>query len=223
MRHIILVLFLIGMLFSCKKKSNSDQPSDSENILFSSVELFRYNVSGGNLDSIKLSTSINKLYDSIGNVTKSIYYNADGDIMMQFINEYNENGLKSRVNWKNKKDSVVRYVKLTYDDNKRLARSEAFNPKNEFVSGFIHNWKDEGRVEEKGPILEGKEFKPNAIYFYNDKEEYEMLHEFDENDSLYYIAKWKYLKADSHNNWTERIMITRDTIRRLEKRTINYQ
>ena len=68
MRHIILVLFLIGILFSCKKKSNSDQPSDSENILFSSVELFRYNVSGGNLDSIKLSTSINKLYDSIGNV-----------------------------------------------------------------------------------------------------------------------------------------------------------
>jgi|GEM_PF-4297101 len=220
MKKSIITLCCIVLISSCQEKvANKNEVTA---ILFDSIKLERYAVPKGNMDSISLSSYIMKYFDEKGTETKSIYYSSDNSIMMQFENEY-ENGNKTRVNWVNGKDEMVRYVKMTYNDKNRLIKSETFNTSDEFQTGFIHQWKDGGKTEEKGPIVEGEEFKPNAIYKYNDQQEFVSLVEFDENDSLYGTFQWKYTKFDKNNEWIKRQMIFDDTLVRIEKRLISYQ
>lgn len=215
-----ILLILILSIFSCQEnKTKSDITNEN---LIESIKIERYSVQNGNPDSISFSSYILKDFDENGTETKSVYYTTDNSIMMQFINQY-ENGNKTRINWVNGQDTLVKYVKNTYDENNRLVRSESFNTSDEFQSGFIHRWKDNGRIEEKGPIEIGKEFKPNAFYHYNDQQEFELLAEYDENDSLYATVKWEYLAFDQNNEWIERHMITNDTLNQIEKRIMNYK
>lgn len=210
-------LLIISFLISC-----SPYTEKSESPKFESIRLDRYAVKNGNPDSITLSSYIVRSYDEEGFEEKSIYYSTDNSIMMQFINEY-QGGNKSRVNWVNQNEEIVRYVSMSYDENDRIIRSETFNPEDSFMSGFVHRWKEDGRIEEKAPIEEGADFKPNAIYIYDQKNEFDSLKEFDENDSLYYLGVWDYMQYDEFDNWTERRVISDDTIRRVEKRLIVYR
>ena len=189
---------------------------------FSAITEQRFNVKNGNPDSTQLSSFIERMYNSEGIEKKSIYFTTDSIIMMQFVNTYN-NENKVKIDWINAEDKLVKYVKNSFDENGKITRSESFSQEGEFTSGFIHQWKENGKVEEKGPIEEGQPFKANATYFYNKKDDFRELHEFDENDSLYYIVKWEYKKEDEQGNWTERHMITNDTLNRIEKRLIKYQ
>ncbi len=220
MKNIIIVTTTLLLILSCQEKKSKTEVETAK--VYESIKIERYSVQNGNPDSISFSSYIVKEFDKNGTETKSIYYSTDKSIMMQFVNQY-ENGNKSRVDWVNAKDTLVKYVKNSYDVNNRIVKSESFNTTNEFQSGFIHQWKENGRIEEKGPIEEGKEFNPNAIYKYNDQQEFELLTEYDENDSLYATVKWKYLAFDENNEWTERHMITNDTLNQIEKRTINYR
>jgi hypothetical protein len=208
------------MILSCQEKKSKMEVESAE--VIESIKIERYSVRNGNPDSISFSSYIVKEFDKNGTETNSIYYSTDNSIMMQFVNQY-ENGNKSRIDWVNAKNTLVKYVKNSYDVNNRLVKSESFNTSNEFQSGFIHRWKENGQIEEKGPIIQGKEFKPNAIYTYNDQQEFELLTEYDENDSLYATVKWKYLAFDENNEWTERHMITNDTLNQIEKRIIIYR
>lgn len=216
------LLFALLILASCNQNQDLKTSGEADQPFFESIKVERYAVKNGNPDSITLSNYIKRAYDLDGKELKSVYHSTDNSIMMQFINEY-EDGMKSRINWVNSEGELVRYVKNTYDENNRLVKSESFNPEGEFLSGFIHNWKENGKIEEKGPIEEGKAFKPNAIYTYNDMDEFELLKEYDANDSLYAIVKWKYTKTDASGNWIERQMITNDTINQLERRIIDYR
>ncbi len=220
MKKIMTLIAAIITVISCQEKRSQKELASDE--VIESIKIERYSVRSSNPDSVSLSSYIVKDFNKKGNETKSVYYSTDNSIMMQFINQY-ENGNKTRVDWVDGQDQLVKYVKNTYDENGRLAKSESFNTSNEFQSGFIHKWKDNGRIEEKGPIEIGKEFKANAIYKYNEQDEFELLTEYDENDSLYATVKWDYLKFDDNNEWTERFMITNDTLNRIEKRIISYQ
>ena len=220
MKNIIIVTTTLLMILSCQEKISKTEVESAA--VIESIKIERYSVQNGNPDSISFSSYIIKDFDKNGTETKSIYYSTDNSIMMQFVNQY-ENGNKTRIDWVNAKDTLVKYVKNSYDLNNLIVKSESFNTANEFQSGFIHQWKENGRIEEKGPIEEGKEFKPNAIYKYNDQQEFELLTEYDENDSLYATVKWKYLAFDENNEWTERHMITNDTLNQIEKRIINYR
>jgi hypothetical protein len=186
------------------------------------MKIERFNVANGNADSLTLASYIVKDFDSTGVETKSVYYSAKGDIMMQFENEY-ENGNKTKVNWINSKDTLVRYVLMTYDKDNRIQKSESFNAKGEFKEGYMHQWKDNGKIEEKGPIEKDGTFKPNSIYTYNDQQEFVSLVEYDENDSLYGTFRWKYIDLNDAKEWTTRHMFFNDTLRRIEKRNIVYQ
>ena len=213
----IIIAFLT--IVACQKKNSKVKPEVGKT--FKSVKLERYSVKDGNPDSVSLASYITKEFDSIGLETKSVYYSSDNSIMMQFENEY-ENGNKTKIDWVNGKNEKVKYVKMIYDEDDKLVRSESYNLNDEFQSGFIHQWKDNGRTEEKGPIEEGKDFKPNAIYKYNEQQEMISLVEFDENDSLYGTFKWKYIEFNDDNQWTKRHMIFNDTLVRVEKREIRY-
>lgn len=215
MKKLIISAIAILAIVSCQKKK-SGKP------IVESIKIERYSVRNGNPDSVSLSSYIVKDFNENGTESKSVYYSTDNSIMMQFVNRY-ENGNKTRVDWIDEQDRLVKYVKNTYDENGRLAKSESFNTSNEFQSGFIHKWKENGRIEEKGPIEIGKQFRPNAIYKYNDRDEFELLTEFDENDSLSATIKWNYIRFDEYNEWSERHMITNDTLNRIEHRVINYR
>lgn len=219
MKRISLLTLSILTILSCQNQKSSSPSQWAE---IESIKVERYSVQNGNPDSISLSSYIIKEFDENRLETKSIYYSTDNSIMMQFINHY-EDGNKTRIDWLNGLDSLIKYVKNTYNEDNKLIRSESFDTQNEFQSGFIHTWKENGRIEEKGPIEQGKDFKPNAIYTYNDQQEFESLVEYDENDSLYATVKWKYLLIDENNEWTERYMITNDTLNRVEKRIIKYR
>lgn len=78
-------------------------------------------------------------------------------------------------------------------------------------------------MDEKGPIEEDKPFRPNAIYTYNDNDDFELLKEYDKNDSLCAVVEWNYIRNDEFENWTAREMITNGTINQIEKRTIIYK
>jgi hypothetical protein len=220
MKKLLILTITIFTVLSCQEKKSKKEPTTEKTI--ESIKIERYSVQNGNSDSIAFSSYILKDFDENGIETKSVYYTTDNSIMMQFVNRY-ENGNKTRIDWVNAQDTLVKYVKNTYNEDNRLVKSESFNTNNEFQSGFIHQWKENGRIEEKGPIEEGKEFKPNAIYKYNDQQEFELLTEYDENDSLYATVKWKYLAFDENNEWTERHMVTNDTLNQIEKRIINYR
>ncbi|ALM09083.1 hypothetical protein SB49_15775 [Sediminicola sp. YIK13] len=220
MNKSFLLLLTILTILSCR--DNRPKSDVAHENLIESIKIERYTVLNGNPDSISFSSYIIKDYDKNGNEIKSVYYSTDNSIMMQFVNQY-ENGNKTRIDWVDAKDTLVKYVKNTYDTDNRLVRSESYNSSNEFQSGFIHQWKNNGRIEEKGPIEEGKEFKPNAIYTYNDQQEFELLTEYDANDSLYATVKWKYLAFDEHNEWIKRHMTTNDTLNQIEKRIIKYK
>ena len=140
--------------------------------------------------------------------------------MMQFLNVY-DGDQKARVNWIDGQGNMLRYVENVYSQG-QLVRSNSYSTDNEFITGFIHNWKENGKVEEKGPVAEGQPFKPNAIYTYNDDNEYESLREFDENDQLIDVVTWKYTQKDDQGNWTERLMYTNDTLTEVERRFIIY-
>ena len=218
--HALSITLVLMVMLACKE--SEEKPETMPPPPFQSVEIERFSTPGGNVDSMRLSTRIVKTFDAEGKEEKSVYYAANGSIMMQFFNDY-KGEQKSRVNWRNRKDSLIRYVNYTYDTDGRVYQTESFNAKNEFLEGYRHIWKENGTIEEKAPIVDGQPQKRNAIYFYNDQDEFRKLHEFDENDSLYYIAVWKYTKMDSLNNWIEREFIARDTLRRIERRTIKYQ
>ena len=216
------MVFLIPiLLLSCTNETQTEIDSTEPSPFLKSVRLERYSVAEGDPDSITLSTYILRTYNEEGQEAKSVYYSADNSVMMQFENTY-QNGNKTQIDWVNAQGELVKYVKTTFNEKNELIRSESFSPEGEFKSGFIHNWKEDGRVEEKGPIEEDKPFKPNAIYFYNSKEDMIRLEEFDVNDSLYAIFQWKYLKYDDNGNWTEREMAFNDTLTRVEKREIEY-
>jgi hypothetical protein len=218
--QILLTLLLFG-IYSCKDSSAEDT-SKTKKAIFESIKNERFSVKKGNPDSTNLSNYIIETYSPQGQQLSSVYYALDNSVMMQFVNEF-ENGNKTKINWVNGQEQLVKYVKNTYNDQQQLIRSESFSPEGEFQSGFIHNWLEDGKIEEKGPIEEGKPFKPNAIYTYNENEEFELLKEYDANDSLYAVVKWNYTKMDEFDNWTERQMITNDVINQIEKRTIKYR
>ncbi|SHH79960.1 hypothetical protein [Winogradskyella jejuensis] len=220
MKKIIVITATLLMIISCQEKKSKSAVESAK--VFESIKIERYSVQNGNPDSISFSSYIVKDFDGNGTEIKSIYYSSDNSIMMQFENHY-ENGNKTRIDWINGNDKKVKYVKMSYDDNKRLVKSESFDTLDVFISGFIHKWKEDGRIEEKGPIEQGKEFKPNSIYTYNDQQEFESLVEFDENDSLYGTFRWKYFDFNEEKEWIVRQMLFNDTIVRIEKRNIRYQ
>lgn len=221
MKYAAIALLLAIGLFACNKEKQENPPSNLEPV-FESIQVDRFSVKEGNPDSTSLSSYITRTYDQEGNETKSVYYSTDNSIMMQFVNTYEE-GNKTRIDWVTGDQELFKYVKNTFDAENQLVRSESFSPQNEFQSGFIHQWKDGGKIEEKGPIEEGQSFKPNAIYTYNDDGEFELLKEYDANDSLYAVVKWNYTNKDEFGNWIERQMITNDTLNQIEKRTIQYR
>ncbi|MEL6867417.1 MAG: hypothetical protein AAFP19_23530 [Bacteroidota bacterium] len=222
MKYTVFTLLTFVMLLSCNQGENNPTKPSNDQAIFESIRVDRFAVKDGNPDSTTLSSYILRTFDEAGTETKSVYHSTDNAIMMQFVNNY-EDGNKTRINWVNANDELVKYVKNTFNNDNRLIRSESFSPEHEFQSGFIHNWKDDGKVEEKGPIEEGQTFKPNAIYTYNDQEEFELLKEYDKNDSLYAVVRWNYVSNDELGNWTERQMITNDTINQIEKRSIKYK
>ena len=219
MKKFALLLCILAVVSCQDKKTDPETTSEKR---FESITVERYAVENGNPDSTSLSSFIKRDYDGEGLETKSIYYSSDSSIMMQFVNQY-ENGNKTQVDWVNGNDEKVKYVKMSYDSEGRIIRSESFDVSGEFESGFIHQWKDDGRIEEKGPIVEGQPFRPNSIYTYNAEQEFISLVEFDENDSLYGTFTWKYLNFDDTKEWTERQMLFNDTLVRIEKRKIQYQ
>ena len=220
MKKIHLILVILVSISSCKK--NKSEPAAISDPIFETIRIDRYSIQNGNPDSLTLSSYILKAFDNEGYETKSTYYSSDNAIMMQFVNQYDK-GNKTRVNWIDSNDSLVKYVKNSYNENNKIVKSESFSPTDEFLSGFIHRWKDNGKLEEKGPIISGKEFKPNAFYHYNDQNEFDRLKEYDENDSLYAVVQWKYMRFDDNNEWIERHMITNDTLNRVERRIIRYK
>lgn len=221
MKILPLILLAIMLSTSCQNANQTTDAHKKWSSLISSERIERYSVNQGDVDSIRLSTYIIKSYDMNGRETQSTYFSNDGSIMMQFINEY-QDSLKTKVIWKNAQDSLVRTVRLYYDNNGKINRSESYNKQGELIEGYLHRWKQNGKIEEKAPLEEDEEFRPNAIYYYNDQNEFSKLEEFDENDSLYYIAFWNYNEFNDDSLWTERVMVTRDTIRRVEKRIITY-
>ena len=219
----LLLLVITLLLFSCSDNndtSTTSTPNINEKI--ETIVINRFNVKDGNPDSLQSSGYIIEDFDENDNQVKAVYYTNDSTIMMQFINEY-DNGNKVRVNWVNAQDTMIQYVKNTYNELNQLVKSETFGTDDKFKSGFIHRWKDDGMVEEKGPIEEGKAFRPNAIYTYRAKNEYIDLKEYDAKDSLYAVVEWQYTKEDASKNWTERRMITNKKLNRIEKRTIKYR
>ena len=219
---IILSISVLLMVVSSCRNLGESVNQEAKRGIFSKMTIDRYAVEDGNPDSIQLSSYIVKLYDDQGKESKAVYHSSDSSIMMQFINHYRD-GMKNRIDWVNGDNEMVRYVKNTFDDDGRIIRSEAFNPPDTFISGFIHQWTNEGKVEQKGPIEEGKPFRPNARYYYNEKDEFELLLEYDADDSLYATVRWEYLAFDSLDNWIERNMITNDTLNQVEKRRISYR
>jgi len=213
---------MFTLVTSCNQTGKEETKKLGRQHVMESIRVDRSTVQNGNLDSISLSSYIMRTFDEEGKEIKSVYHSTDHSIMMQFVNTYEE-GNKTRVNWVNADGELVKYVKNTFNEKNRLIRSESFSTENEFLSGFIHNWKEDGKIEEKGPIEEGIAFKPNAIYTYNDKEEFELLREFDQKDSLYAVVKWVYTDSDEYGNWSERQMITNDIINQVERREIKYR
>ena len=218
-------LLLVWLLFftACNQSGQPEKkivPTDDEKI--AAITMNRFSVSAGNVDSLSLSSFIEREYDRNGMETKSTYFSTDSTIMMQFINTY-ENGNKIKIDWKDASNTLVKYVKNSFNKDGKIIRSESFTPEGQFINGFLHQWKNNGKTEEKGPIEEGKPFKANAIYTYDDKDEFSELKEYDENDSLYAVVQWNYIKEDKNGNWTERHMITNDTINRVERRMISYR
>lgn len=218
MKQLLPTLICLLLICSCNNKPENKTAFKKD---FSKIKIERYAIKDGNADSSSLSSYIIKDFNDEGLEARSIYYTANNQIMMQFVNQFT-NGNKTKIDWINGEGKKVKYVKMSYNEKDQIIKSESFNPNDEFVSGFIHQWKDNGRTEEKGPIEEGKPFKPNAIYKYNDQNEFISLVEYDENDSLYGKFTWDYLKFDDQNEWIERHMLFNDTIVRLEKRIISY-
>lgn len=222
MNRIYILLTILIVISSCKSERTSPTEPVNEDPVFASMKVERYSVNKLYPDSISLGSYILRTYDSTGVETKSVYYSSDDSVMMQFANTYTE-GNKTGISWINADDKVVRTVKNSFDDKGKLIRSETYNADGEFREGYVHTWKENGTVEEKAPLVEGEPIKANAIYFYHPNDDLKMLHEFDDNDSLYYILKYKYVAKDDNGNWTERQLYTNDTLTRLEKRIITYQ
>ena len=218
----VCTFLLLILICSCKSEKKEAEESESITPLIASMKEERFNVKQGNADSISLGSYILRTYDSTGVETKSVYYRTDNSIMMQFMYSYEE-GNKTGIQWVNAEDKVVRTVKNQFDENGKLIKSETYNADGEFREGYVHTWKENGTVEEKAPLVDGQPIKANAIYFYHPNNDLKMLHEFDDNDSLYYILKYKYTAKDDNGNWTERQFIANDTLRRIERRTISYK
>jgi hypothetical protein len=214
------ILSLLCILVSCQEQNKKATTETAQK--FASIKIERFRVANGNKDSVQLASYIMKDFDSTGLETKSVYYTSDGSIMMQFENEYTQ-GNKTKVRWINKENKLVKYVHMSYDENNRIVKSESFNPAGEFTTGFIHQWKEDGKIEEKGPITESGTFKSNSIYTYNDQQEFTSLVEYDENDSLYGTFRWKYIDFNEAKEWTKRYQFFNDTLTRIEKRKIVYQ
>ncbi|RNC86383.1 MAG: hypothetical protein ED556_08810 [Winogradskyella sp.] len=208
----------IALLTSCNQ--NKGIKAEEVSVL-DNIKIERIRVYNGNKDSTSLSSYIIKEFDSLGTETKSTYYNADDSVMMQFNNEYT-NGNKTKINWINKTNKLVRYVTMEYDGNGKIIKSESYKPSGDFIEGYMHKWKDNNKIEEKGPITDSV-FKPNSIYTYNQYDEFTSLVEYDENDSLYGTFTWKYIKLNPDKEWTERQMYFNDTLVRIEKRYLTYQ
>ncbi len=215
----ILFTFTVLVFFACKD-GNSEKTTEESKPEIASIKTDRFTVPKGNMDSIQLSSYKVENYKN-EQVDNSIYYAADGGIQMKFTNDY-ENGQKTRVNWINASDTLVMYVTFTYGEDGRLMRTENYRPDGTYKNGFEHQWNEDGTEEAKGPIIDTLDFKPNAIYYYNEKNDQIRLVEYDENDSLIYNGYWKYLDYDDNGNWLERTVTRDDTLRRIEKRTITY-
>ncbi|MCA0153472.1 hypothetical protein [Winogradskyella vincentii] len=220
MKQLLNVFIYLLLLTSCD--NNRTEKKTEANNNFSQIKIERYAVKEGNADNSSLASYIIKEFNDVGLEAKSVYYTADDQIMMQFVNQFN-NGNKTQIDWINGEGDKVKYVKMTYNDKDELIKSESFNTKDEFVSGFIHQWKDDGKTEEKGPIEGTEPFRPNAVYKYNDQKEFVSLVEYDDNDSLYGKFTWNYLKFDNYNEWIERHMFFNDTLIRIEKRIFTYK
>lgn len=222
MKFSLFVLFSAIVLSSCGEKGKQGDLQKNAEKPLKSIKVERYSVTNGNPDSTTLSSYIMKSFDENGNESKSIYYTTDDQVMMQFVNTY-ENGLKTKISWVDGQGNGVKYVVNTYDENNRISKSESFSMEGEFQNGSLHRWKENGKLEEKAPIEEGEVFRPNAIYTYNDDQEFAYLKEYDDKDSLYATVRWEYTEFDDFDHWIERQWITNDTINRIEKRIITYR
>ena len=223
MKKIAYLLLPLIIVVACKKDQKKEITVEEEPRI-QDIRLDRYQVKYGNIDSIILTSYILEKYDSLENVSSSVYYTSDDLVMMQFQNSY-EDGKKTKADWVNASDSLVQYVEFTYGEDGKLSRSKTFGPDGIFRSGFIHEWRENGTVEAKGDLVDTDtaEFKPNAFYHYNEMEEVVRLKEFDAQDSLIYNGTYKYTERDTLGNWIERTTTSEDTIRRMEKRIIRYK
>ncbi|NQZ78625.1 MAG: hypothetical protein HRT61_21300 [Ekhidna sp.] len=218
-RTIALLFTLLCFLTACQQ--NRKEEAKKEKTL-AQIKIQRYSVVHQDLDSIVLSSTIIKEFDSLGKEASSIYYDTRDSVMMQFENSYT-NGNKTRVTWRNRNNIIVRYVNMTYNDDDKIIKSESYKQDGAFVEGYIHQWQDNYRTEKKGPITDST-FKPNSIYTYTDFDEFESLVEIDlANDSLYGRFHWEYVQFDENDEWLERRIYFNDSLTRLERREMKYQ
>lgn len=215
----IVVLSQIFIFITACHQNKKDEAIGMPSI--SKIKIERYRVTNEKKDTLTLSSYIIKEFDSLGNEVRSIYYTKEDSIMMQFENSYTH-GNKTKVTWRNKNNVIVRYVNMTYNKDGKIIKSESFKADGKFVEGYLHRWKDNGKIEEKGPLNDSI-FRPNSIYSYTDFNEFETLIEYDlVNDSLYGQFQWKYTEFDSNKNWLNREVYFNEKLTSLEKREIKY-
>ena len=218
-------LYFLSILLitaSCGPEPSNTEETASSVPEFQEITTSRFTVKNGDLDSLNAAGFIVEYYNADGEQTKSAYLTSDRQVMMQFVNHW-ENGLKVRVDWVNAEDTLTQYVQNEYNDQAQLIKSVTYSTDGVLQYGFESEWEEDGQLEKKGPLEEGVPFKPNAFYRYDEQQNPIELREFDAQDSLYAVVRWKYTQKDENGQWLERQMITNDTINRVERREIIYR
>jgi len=215
MKSFYLCIILSVLIASCVQPiAEEDQPSRKQ------VTTFRYQVKNANPDNITLGSFVIDEYDQDDLIHTSSYHNPDSSIMMTFKNDYDNNRIKSRINWVNGAGEQVRYVDVEYNDDEKKIRSAQYSMQDSLLSEMRSNWKENNTLQETG-LVENGEFIPNAFYKYNEWDEYKELKEYEE-DSLIAVYNWDYKSMNQHNHWTERHVIINDTLVSIERKEIKY-
>lgn len=241
----LLLLFLVGALFSCQTHPYQNQYGDLNQPVESITETY-YPVSIDRYGEVSIKedqpfSGLKTSYNKQGWVDELTYLGPDGEVDASFYRQYDSQGRVSQEHFLSLVDSTlwVSQLQQMMGDQLLYKEYEESKPQEEvfvtlrYQNDSITRWIDntlsvlEVRNEDLLP-LEKLTYAENGERYSRETYTYEgkLLLKFEyegpsEKDS--YTYRYQYLKFDERGNWTERLKYFNKRPERITRRSIVYR
>jgi hypothetical protein len=107
-------------------------------------------------------------YDSAGNETRKVIYNAEGELIAVHVYTYDENGRKSKLIRYNPDDSIKFYREHLYDEKGRIKQEYDRNEDGSLIVRIVYIYNDKGQLIERAHYSPDDPLPYRFLYTYDE-------------------------------------------------------